>query len=197
MAGSSGAGSEPFVPSCLPRPGCQRLCAVLGSDPAGCGVGTEDQCGCICEERFNGPCPDELNALLACTGAEPTVDCSARGRIFAGCENESVALDLCDFRAREQLCAQAFPACTPYCVAVTLNFCPRGPESVTSCLCGCEATLATTCESEFSAFMSCSNAAPQLTCAETGLPVAATCLDEWQALESCSQGSVPSAPDAG
>jgi hypothetical protein len=197
-AGSAGAAGAPadFRPDCIPREGCQQLCRALGTDPAGCGLGDGDECECICEQRFNGPCPDELDGLLACTGEDISVDCPARGRIFRGCESESVALELCDFRAREQLCAQAFPACTAYCVPLTLSFCTRGPESVTSCLCGCEATLESLCSAQFDAFMSCSNQAPAFSCSD-GLPAPSQCLPEWRALQTCAGVTVSSTPDAG
>jgi hypothetical protein len=186
--GSSGAGgaSPTSEPSCIPRQSCQRLCAALGDDPSACGVGNTEQCGCICEERFNGPCPDELTVLLSCVGDAPSIDCSINGRIFPGCERESLSLQLCDFRAREQLCAQAFPACTPLCEALTLSFCPQGPESITSCLCGCEQSLATRCAAQLSAFMSCSDGAPQFSCDVSGRATPEGCTAEWQALESCS-----------
>lgn len=196
-AGMAGSAPDIVTPSCIPRAPCQTLCGALALDPAECGVGNDAQCGCICEERFNGPCPDELSALLACTGESPSVDCATRGRIFAGCENESIALELCDFRAREALCADVFPRCTPYCRAAALSFCPQGPESVTSCLCGCEATLASTCENEFEAFMNCASDAPQFSCSTSGLPEPASCPSEWQALEGCASQFEPSPRDAG
>lgn len=202
MAGASGAGGSagsggsagtrsdglPLEPACIPREGCQRLCSTFGTDPAGCGLGNGAQCGCECEERFNGPCPDELDALVACVGEAPSIDCRARGRIFEGCEDESFALEACDFGAREQLCARAYPACTPYCRAAVLAFCPLGPESAASCLCGCEASLVTTCAAEFDAFMSCSEQAPTFACDLAGRVTASACSAEWQALEACVAG---------
>jgi hypothetical protein len=185
-AGSGGAASDdgPVEQSCIPRQSCQRLCGVLGADPA-CGLGNLSQCGCACEERFNGPCPTELDALLACTGDAPTIDCGARGRVFPGCEDESFTLEVCDFRAREQLCAGSYPDCTPYCRGATLSFCPLGPESVTSCLCGCEASLVTRCMSEFDSFMTCTAKTPAFSCDVDGRIAATTCPSEWQALSSC------------
>jgi hypothetical protein len=183
-AGSGGTAEEPPVESCIPREGCQRLCDVLGDDPA-CGLGNATQCGCACEQRFNGPCPEELDALLACTGDAPTIDCRARGRTFAGCENESFALEACDFQAREQLCAGAYPDCTPYCRGAMLSFCPFGPESVASCLCGCEASLVTTCAVAFAAFMTCTSKTPAFTCDTDGRITATSCPTEWQALAAC------------
>ncbi len=168
------------------------MCQSLGDDPSGCGLGNAAQCGCICEERFNGPCPDELGALVLCVGNEASIDCGVRGRIFPGCESQSLALEICDFRAREQLCAQSFPLCTPYCQALTSSFCPQGPESVTSCLCGCEATLVGRCGPQFSEHMACTSNAPEFTCDEAGRPLATTCPESWQALETCVQP-----PDAG
>jgi hypothetical protein len=185
-AGNAGnPGDEPPAEeSCIPRQGCQRLCEVLGTDPA-CGLGNVTQCGCACEERFNGPCPEELDALLACTGEAPSIDCRVRGRIFADCENESFALEVCDFQAREQLCAGSYPDCTPYCRGAILSFCPLGPESVASCLCGCEASLVTTCASAFDAFMTCTTKAPVFDCDGAGHIVATTCANEWQELDAC------------
>lgn len=191
-AGSAGGGG-PVAPSCIPREGCQRLCNVLGADPAACGFGDVEQCGCLCEDRFNGPCPEELAALLACTGDAPALDCAARGRVFAGCESESLALEVCDFRAREQLCARAFPECMAYCTGLTLSFCPLGPDTVTSCLCGCEATLAVTCPSELAAFMTCAGGAPSFACDEAGLPAPASCAAEWQVLDACARAPRPDA----
>jgi hypothetical protein len=183
--GVSGGNGEPVEASCIPRQGCQRLCDVLGVDPA-CGLGNVSQCGCACEERFNGPCPEELDALLACTGDAPTIDCRVGGRIFPGCENESFALEVCDFRAREQLCAASFPECTSYCRGAMLSFCPLGPESFASCLCGCEASLVTTCATELEAFMTCAGDAPTFTCDPDGRPLASSCDTEWQALSACT-----------
>jgi hypothetical protein len=183
-AGSDGNTEDPPAESCIPRQSCQRLCDVLGDDPA-CGLGTVTQCGCACEQRFNGPCPEELDALLACTGDAPTIDCRARGRTFPGCEDESFALEVCDFQAREQLCAGAYPDCTPYCRGAVLSFCPLGPESVASCLCGCEASLVTTCTVAFDAFMSCTSKSPAFTCDTDGRITATSCPTEWQALATC------------
>ncbi len=195
MSGAGGSGMP--GPACIPRQGCQTLCTALAADPSACGLGNDEQCGCICEERFNGPCSSELDALLACTGPAPSVECSSQGRIFSGCESESVALDLCDFRAREQLCAQSYPRCTPYCQAATLSYCSRGPESVTSCLCGCEASLATTCATAFEAFMTCSGDAPDFSCDGSGQPTPTSCSAEWQAVLDCvSPGAAPG-PDGG
>jgi hypothetical protein len=184
-AGGGGAAGEPSAAACIPRQGCQRLCQSLGDDPSGCGVGNAAQCGCICEERFNGPCPDELSALVACMGDGASIDCSVRGRTFPGCESESLALEICDFQAREQLCAQPYPLCAPYCQALTSSFCPQGPESVTSCLCGCEATLVARCSPQFEELMGCSSNAPEFTCDAGGRPQASSCAASWQALEAC------------
>jgi hypothetical protein len=181
--GSNGGGGSP-APTCIPREGCQRLCGVLGVDPD-CGLGDVAQCGCSCEERFNGPCPDELAALLTCTGPTPTIDCAVNRRIFPGCEDESFALEMCDFRAREELCAASYPDCTPYCRGAMLGLCSLGPESLTACLCGCEATLVTTCASEFDAFMGCTAKAPTFACDANGRPTASSCPNEWQALSTC------------
>jgi len=184
--------------ACVPRQACQTLCSAVAADPSGCGLGNDEQCGCICEERFNGPCAAELDALIACTGPAPSVQCASQGRIFYGCESESVALDLCDFRAREQLCAQSYPRCTPYCQAATLSYCSRGPESVTSCLCGCEASFATPpCDAAFDAFMTCSSDAPDFTCNPSGLPAPTSCDSEWQSVLDCVAPGAESAPDAG
>ncbi|HTV20723.1 MAG TPA: hypothetical protein VMG12_18695 [Polyangiaceae bacterium] len=184
-AGEGGGAADPQGPGCVPRESCQRLCSVFGNDPSGCGLGNPEQCGCACEERFNGPCPDELDALLACAGETPSIDCRARGRIFEGCEDASFALEACDFQARDQLCAGAYPACTPYCRGAMLAFCPLGPESVASCLCGCEASLVTTCASEFDAFMACTAQAPTFSCDIAGRIVASSCANEWSALAVC------------
>jgi hypothetical protein len=193
-SGSGGAaGSGPEEPSCIPRQECQRFCAAFGNDPSSCGLGDSSQCGCICEQRFNSPCPNELTALLACAGATPSVDCASRGRIFPGCERESFDLELCDFRGRERLCAQSYPRCQPYCEAAVLGFCSLGPENVTSCLCGCEASLVTRCETYFDAFMDCSADAPAFACDADGRSIPTTCLSEWQALSGCLDGSPPDA----
>lgn len=185
-AASGGSGGEGGTASCIPREECQRLCAVLASDGA-CGLGDASQCGCNCEARFNVPCPGELDELLACAGEAPSIDCGARGRIFSGCENESFALDLCDFQARGELCAEQFPPCTPYCRGALLAGCSLGPASVTSCLCGCEQSYATRCAVEFAAFMDCASNEPAFACDAAGRVVAALCAPEWQALDACSR----------
>jgi hypothetical protein len=182
--GAAGSGVAP-EPSCVPRQSCQRLCAAFGADASACGLGNSRQCGCECEERLNGPCPEELDALLACAGEMPSIDCSTRGRIVAGCEAESWARESSDFQAREQLCAGAYPECTPYCQSAVLAFCPLGPESAASCLCGCEASLVTTCATEFGAFMACTAQAPSFGCDAAGRIVAASCDAEWAALAAC------------
>jgi len=183
--GGAAAGGPPDAPRCIPRQSCQRLCSAFGADAAACGLGDSRQCGCECEERLNGPCPEELDALLACAGDAPSIDCRARGRIFPGCESESFALEACDFQAREQLCAGAYPDCTPYCRGAALAFCPLGPESASSCLCGCEATLVTRCEGQFTAFMACTATAPAFSCDSAGRIVATSCSAEWDALAAC------------
>ena len=196
-AGSAGDSNQPFEPECVPREPCQRLCAAVADDPANCGLGNRAECGCICEDRFNGPCPEELEALTNCTGATPSIDCSVRGRIFQGCENESFALELCDFRAREQLCASTNPACTAYCRGAILAFCPQGPETAASCMCGCEATLVTTCASEFDAFINCNKGDPVFSCDDTGKLQASACANQWNALNGCMNAIAAGPVDAG
>ena len=200
MAGSAGglntsgsAGSGPIEPGCIPREDCRTFCAAFGNDPASCGLGNTAQCGCICEQRFHGPCPEQLGALLSCVGSTPRVDCANHGRIFTGCEQPSFELELCDFRAREELCAQSYPRCLPYCEAAVLGYCPLGTDSVTSCLCGCEASLIGRCESQFNTFMDCSADAPVFTCDGNGRELSSGCLSEWQALDSCVRGTTPDA----
>jgi hypothetical protein len=196
MGGASAggaAGSASNEPSCVPRQECRSYCAAFGVDTSACGLGDSSQCGCVCEKRFNEPCPKELAALVACAGNAPDVDCATRGRIFAGCESESFALELCDFRGREQLCAQAYPRCLPYCEAAVLGYCSLGPTSVTSCLCGCEASLVARCDPEFEAFMDCTAEAPTFSCDANGRNVATSCLSQWQALDGCTRGVVPDA----
>lgn len=202
IAGASGAAgsgdtADPPEPECVPREACRRLCSAVADDPANCGLGDTSQCGCICEDRFNGPCPEELEALTNCIGDTPSIDCAVRGRNFPGCENESFALELCDFRAREQLCASSYPACTAYCRGATLAFCPQGPETAASCMCGCEATLVTTCSSEFDAFMACSENEPVFSCDDTGRLQSNLCRDQWDALEGCMSAIVAGPADAG
>jgi hypothetical protein len=192
-SGAAGSDGAVFAPSCIPRQDCQNLCGTLGNDPAACGLGNVAQCGCICEERFDGPCPALLAALLACTGASPSIDCKQRGRIFEGCESESLALEVCDFRAREQLCAQDNPRCMSFCQSAVLSFCPGGPESLGSCLCGCEETFITSCATQFDAFMTCSADTPAFTCDANGRNQSTSCVAEWQALQSCQSASVPDA----
>ncbi len=183
LGGSGGSGIP--EPACIPRESCQRYCAAFGNDAPSCGLGNSAQCGCVCEERFNGPCPDELDALVQCMGDGPPIDCGNRGRLIAGCEQQAVALELCDFRAREQLCALAAPRCLAYCTALQLSFCSQGPESVTSCLCGCEASVVERCQSQFDAFMDCSADAPAFGCDSVGRNVPTSCLAQWQALDAC------------
>lgn len=204
MAGDAGGGEGGFggrdappAPECIPRQSCQALCGLFDADPAACGLGTAAECGCVCEERFGGPCPVELAALLTCAGDAPSVDCSARGRVIAGCEQESFALEICDFRAREQLCAQSYPLCSTYCQAAVQSACPRRPESFGSCLCGCEASFTAACEPQFSALMTCAGDAPSFTCDALGRPAPAACDVEWQALDACISPGSSGAPDAG
>jgi hypothetical protein len=197
MGGAGGAGgaagSGSTEPSCAPRQECRSYCAAFGGDTSSCGLGEPSQCGCVCEQRFNEPCPQELAALVACAGSSPDVDCATRGRIIAGCETESFALELCDFRGRERLCAQAYPRCLPYCEAAVLGYCSLGPSSVTSCLCGCEATLVERCDPQFEAFMDCTAEAPSFSCDADGHNLATSCLPEWQALDGCVRGGLPDA----
>jgi hypothetical protein len=193
-AGAGGnAGSSP-LDGCIPRDACQGLCGLLGDDAA-CGLGNTSQCGCTCEARFAGPCPGELDALLGCIGETPNVECGDRGRVFPGCESESFALDVCDFQARGELCAEDYPPCSPYCRGTLLASCPLGPESVSSCLCGCEQSYAIRCAAEFGAFMACTSNEPAFACDPAGRVVAAVCETEWQRLDACSRA--PLLPDAG
>jgi hypothetical protein len=134
-----------------------------------------------------------LAALLACTGDSPSIDCKQRGRIFEGCETQSLALEVCDFRAREQLCAQEYPRCMTFCQSAVLSFCVQGPESLGSCLCGCEETFVTSCASAFNAFMDCTADTPAFTCDAVGRNQSTRCSAEWQALEACQRGGVPDA----
>jgi hypothetical protein len=196
-SGAAGTGEPSSGPSCVPRQSCQRLCGAVGDDPSRCGLGNVSQCGCVCEDRFNGPCPDELDALVACIGDAPSIDCSVRGRIFPGCEDQSFALEVCDFRAREQLCAGSYPECTAYCRGSMLAFCPLGPESLSSCLCGCEASLVASCSASFAAFMACTSQAPAFACDGAGRLTASSCASEWQTLSACMAGLVTGGADAG
>jgi hypothetical protein len=196
-AGALGTGEPSTGLSCVPRQSCQRLCGAVGDDPSRCGLGNVSQCGCLCEDRFNGPCPDELDALVACIGDAPGIDCSVRGRIFPGCEDPSFALEVCDFRAREQLCAGSYPECTAYCRGAMLAACPLGPESLPSCLCGCEASLVTSCSAPFEAFMACTAQAPAFACDSSGRLTMASCTSEWQTLSTCVDGLVAGRADAG
>jgi hypothetical protein len=193
MSGAGGGAGSAGESSCIPRQECRSYCAAFGADTASCGLGNSSQCGCVCEKRFNQPCPQELAALVACAASAPDVDCATRGRIFAGCEAESFALELCDFRGRERLCAQAYPRCLPYCEAAVLGYCSRGPSSLTSCLCGCEASLVARCDPQFEAFMACTADAPAFSCDADGRNVATSCLPEWQALDGCLRGLPPDA----
>jgi hypothetical protein len=143
------------------------------------------------------PCPDELVALSDCIRDAPSIDCAARGRIFTGCEDESFALEACDFSAREQLCASAYPACTPFCRGMRLAFCPHGPESAAACLCGCEATVVTRCAAELDVFMGCTEGQPTFACDGDGRVVSSSCAGEWQALAACMVVPAPGSPDAG
>jgi hypothetical protein len=195
--GTAGAAGSAPEGACQSAPECQRLCSALADDPAACGLGDRRQCGCLCEERFNGPCPAELAALSDCIRDAPSIDCATRGRIFPGCEDESFALEACDFSAREQLCAGAYPACTPFCRGLRSAFCPRGPESAASCLCGCEATVVTRCAAAFDAFMGCSEGTPTFACDADGRVVAAACEEAWQTLAACMAVPAPGSPDAG
>lgn len=196
QAGATAGGGGAMSETCIPRQNCQKLCAIFGNDPA-CGLGTGAQCGCVCEERFNGPCPGELEALLACAGSEPSVDCSTQGRRISGCAEQSLALEICDFRAREQLCAESFPNCMAYCRSAVLSSCSAGPETVTSCLCGCEASFTGACGADFDAFMACTGDAPSFECDSAGRPAPTTCASEWQSLMSCLQPGTGEPPDAG
>ena len=198
-AGSSsgGAAGGSGTPACATRAECQRLCGAFGADPASCGLGDSEQCGCLCEQRFAAPCPGEVAALAGCIGESPSIDCAVHGRIFPGCEDQSFALEACDFTARGQLCAGAYPACTPFCRQLKLASCSRGPESAAACLCGCEATLVTTCAASFDAFMACTAGAPTFACDGAGRPVAATCDAAWQELAACMAAPAPGSPDAG
>lgn len=151
----------------------------------------------MCEARFGDPCPAELAALSDCIRDAPSVDCAVRGRIFAGCEDESFALEACDFAARGQLCASAYPECTPFCRGLRLAFCPRGPESAAACLCGCEATVVTRCAAELDAFTDCAGAEPTFACGGDGRAVASSCEDAWQTLAACMARPAPASSDAG
>jgi hypothetical protein len=197
LGAAGAAGSSAEAPACPARPECQRLCSALADDPAACGLGDRQECACACEERFNGPCPDELAALSDCIRDAPSIDCAERGRIFPGCEDESFALEACDFSAREQLCASAYPACTPFCRGLRLAFCPAGPESAAACLCGCEATVVTRCAAELDAFMGCTGGEPTFACDADGRVLASSCEDEWQRLAACMAVPAPGSADAG
>jgi hypothetical protein len=194
FGGSGMGGSTPLRDDCTPSEACTSYCSLLGPDPS-CGVGNATQCSCLCEDRFNDPCPQELAAVLACASSHSaTGDCRTAGRVVPGCEAESVALELCDLGGREQLCARGTPLCDTYCRATTLAYCVQSSESVGECLCGCENSIAGRCDAELEAFMTCTSEAPTFTCGESGELIPGACATEWQALDGCKRGL---SPDAG
>jgi hypothetical protein len=194
LAGSGTGGPTSLRDDCTVTSACQSYCDALGPDPS-CGVGTAAQCGCLCEDRFNDPCPQKLAALLECVStSSASGDCRAQGRVIAGCEAESIDLELCDLGGREQLCGRDSPLCEPYCRATSLSFCSQASESVGQCLCGCELNIADRCDAELAAFMTCSASAPEFSCGAEGELLPASCAAEWQTLQVCVRGE---APDAG
>jgi hypothetical protein len=64
-------------------------------------------------------------------------------------------------------------------------------------MCGCEATLVTTCASEFDAFMACSASDPAFSCDGSGRLQATSCDVEWDALDGCMDAIVAGPADAG
>jgi hypothetical protein len=185
LAGSGMGGGTPLREDCTPSEACQTYCSALGPDPT-CGVGNAAQCACFCEERLNDPCPRELAAMLACiSDKSATADCPARKRLIEGCEQEAIALELCDLSGLEQLCAGNTPVCDTYCRANVRSFCPEASESVSECLCGCEANVAGRCETELQAFITCASDDPSFSCGSAGELVPQTCTSEWQTFRTC------------
>lgn len=194
-SGLAGMGGSPLLrDDCTPSEACTSYCAVLGPAPT-CGVGDAEQCACFCQDRYADPCPEELAAVLECASEQSaSSDCGTRGRVIEGCEQQTIALELCDLGGREQLCARNTPICAPYCRATTLAFCNQSSESVGECLCGCEQHVADRCETELQAFLTCTGDDPTFTCGNAGELVPGACSSEWQTFRTCLVGE---APDAG
>jgi hypothetical protein len=193
LGGAGMGGSTPLRDDCTPSEACTSYCAALGPDTT-CGVGDAAQCACFCEDRYGDPCPAELAAVLECISERSASgDCSTRGRVIEGCEQETIALELCDLGGREQLCARNTPVCDPYCRATTLAFCNQSSESVGECLCGCEQNVSDRCETELQAFMTCADDDPTFSCGTSGELVPGSCSSEWQTFRTCLVGDQPDA----
>lgn len=188
LGGAGLGGATPVRDDCTPSEACTSYCAALGPDTT-CGVGDAAQCACFCQDRYGDPCPDELAAVLECVSANSASgDCSTRGRVIEGCEQETIALEICDLGGREQLCGRSTPICDPYCRATTLAFCNQSSESVGECLCGCDENVADRCETELQAFMTCADDDPSFSCGSAGELVPDSCSAEWQTFRSCLVG---------
>lgn len=196
LPGSAGAGGMPQgmeEASCQPSTGCVLLCAAIAGDTA-CGLGTRTDCVCLCEERINSSCPTQLTELTECIGDSPEVDCRFGGRVFGQCESESFELSSCESRSQEQACATSLPACEALCEPAISARCGQGPESILSCLCGCEEIYEVQCRAQFDAFMACSGQEPVFQCDSNGIPVPDLCVAQYALLQQCQRGE---APDAG
>src|SRR5262249_13340131 len=143
----------------------------------------------------NGACPRELEAVLSCVGDDPISDCRTQGRLFVGCEDAAIDLELCDVRGREQLCGRSQPLCMPYCRGVRLSFFGPASASVVECLCGCQQNAAGRCLPQLEAFMGCTGDAPTFGCDANGELVPNSCPSEWQALQQClTSGAADAGP---
>lgn len=176
----------PPLRSCKPGALCQRYCEQLGGAPE-CGMGGGAQCACVCEERFKRGCNAQLRAVSECVGQGPSPDSALRGRLFEGCEETAVALELCEAQVRERLCGQQSPGRQLYGRGARLAFCEQAPGSVAACLCGCETSLAVPCESQLAVFARCVGDAPRFSCNAQGQVTSEKCIEDWQALTFCRE----------
>ena len=196
LAGSSGSANLPGgeagssgmpVRECTPSQDCVDLCAAYGPDPA-CGMGSAAQCPCICEERLALSCPSELRTLLQCVGSPAaSINCTATGRIFESCVDESLGLEDCELRVNEASCGSNTSVCAGLCRSARLAFCEAGPETVGDCTCGCERSADLGCSDELDSFSQCAGNSPAFTCDNAGRPVSADCPVQWQAVVECLQ----------
>lgn len=159
-----------------PAPTCTEVCPAVVA--AGCKQGppTVDSCKTGCAS-VSMSCAAEFNALLACGGATPDFICDPAGNPYPkGCETENAAL---------VSCRTGVPAlCIEVCPAVTAAGCSGGPPDVSSCQSGC-GTASTKCPTEFAAVSSCWTASSTFTCNAKGLPFAAGCEAQGDALFAC------------
>jgi len=150
---------------------CVNACEIACPAVVAAGCGDDDLESCIdgCSEAQQ-QCTAEFNAVLACSGATPTYECTDFGPSAVGCADEQLAVIAC------------LSPCDVSCTGLLALPCAP-PISMETCVEDCELAHSV-CPQEFEDFAACGGIVGGYTCVD-GLPALATCEEFGEALALC------------